>query len=131
MKPVRLALLGLCSSAVLAAAGAVCAQPGSPGLVLAANDFVSSNYAPGPVTTGRTLEWDSRKGRWGLKLGVEQHTDQFNEWRDVQPGVYYKLTPRLHIGGAVSLAPDPNINPRLVEPQTGAPRVRLETTFKF
>jgi hypothetical protein len=131
MKPVRLAMLALCSTALTAAAGSACAQPGSPGLVLAANDFASPNYGPGPVTTGHTLEWDSRKGRWGLKLGVEQHTDQFNEWRDVQPGLYYKLTPRLHIGGAVSLAPDPNINPHLVEPQPSTPRVRLETTFKF
>ncbi len=131
MKPVRLSLLALSSTVAMATAGSVCAETGSPGLLLAANDFVSSNYGPGPVTTGRTLEWDSRKGKWGLKLGVEQHTDQFNEWRDVQPGLYYKLTPRLHIGGAVSLSPDPNINPRLVEPQPSAPRVRLETTFKF
>ena len=49
----------------------------------------------------------------------------------MQPGLYYKVTPRLHIGGAVSLAPDPTINPRRVDPQGATPRVRLETTFKF
>jgi hypothetical protein len=49
----------------------------------------------------------------------------------VQPGLYYRITPRFHIGGAVSLAPDPQINPRQVDPQPSAPRVRLETTFKF
>ncbi len=74
---------------------------------------------------------DSRKGRWGLKLGVEQHTDRLSEWRDVQPGLYYKLTPRLNIGGAVSLSEPPAINPRQVDPQGHSPRVRLETTFKF
>ena len=83
------------------------------------------------MTTGRTLEWDSRKGKWGLKLGVEQRTDHFSEWQDVQPGVYYRLTPRLHIGGGVSLAPTPLVDPRLVDPRTPSPRVRLETTFKF
>jgi hypothetical protein len=107
------------------------AQSGAGVLLVAANDFASSNYGPGPVTTGRTLEWDSRKGRWGLKLGVEQRTDQLSEWRDVQPGLYYKVTPRLHIGGAVSLSPEPTINPRLADPQASNPRVRLETTFKF
>ncbi len=100
---------------------------------MASNDFMTGTPAgaPGPVTTGRTLEWDSRKGRWGLKLGVEQHTDRLGEWRDVQPGLYYRITPRFHIGGAVSLAPDPQINTRQVDPQPTAPRVRLETTFKF
>ena len=131
MKPARLIIASMSMAALVAGATAACAQPNAPGLVLAANDFSSPNYGFGGVTTGRTLEWDSRKGRWGLKLGMEQRTDRLGEWRDVQPGLYYKLTPRLHIGGAVSLAPNPQINQRLVDPQANAPRVRLETTFKF
>ena len=133
MTPLRLMLLAISATVVSTAATLACAQPSSPGLMLASNDFSTptQNYGFGPVTTGRTLEWDSRKGRWGLKLGVEQRTDRLGEWRDVQPGLYYKLTPRLHIGGAVSLAPNPQINQRVVEPQANAPRVRLETTFKF
>ncbi len=131
MTPLRLMILALSTAAVSAVAPVAIAQPNSPGLLLAANDFSTPNYGFGPVTTGRTLEWDSRKGRWGLKLGVEQRMDRLGEWRDVQPGLYYKLTPRLHIGGAVSLAPNPQINQRVVDPQATAPRVRLETTFKF
>jgi hypothetical protein len=131
MKPVRLASTA-CAALILAmAAGSACAAPSGGGLILAANDFASPSYAPGPVTTGRTLEWDSRKGRWGLRLGVEQHVDRFSEWQDISPGLYYKLTPRLHIGGAVSLAPAPLVNQRMVDPQVTTPRVRLETTFKF
>jgi hypothetical protein len=130
MEPVRLHLLAIAAVAALAAGGVARAQPDAS-IHLVANDFSSPSYAPGPVTTGRTLEWDSRKGRWGLKLGMEQHVDRLGEWRDVQPGLYYKLTPRLHIGGAVSLAPNPIINQRVVDPQGAAPRVRLETTFKF
>ena len=135
MKPLRLMVVMLSTAVVSAAASMACAQPNSPGLTLAANDFSAQTPTPtygfGPVTTGRTLEWDSRKGRWGLKLGVEQRTDRLGEWRDIQPGLYYKVTPRLHIGGAVSLAPNPLINQRVVDPQSTAPRVRLETTFKF
>jgi len=131
MTRVRLTIAAFSTLALLAAAGQACAETASPGLILAANEFASPSYSSGPVTVGRTLEWDSRKGRWGLKLGVEQRTDGLAEWRDVQPGLYYKLTPRLHIGGAVSLAPTPQINPRLAEPTPTAPRVRLETTFKF
>jgi hypothetical protein len=131
MKPVRPMILAISALVLATAAGQVRAEAETGGLILAANDFSSPNYTPGPITTGRTLEWDSRKGRWGLKLGMEQRTDRLSEWRDVQPGVYYKLTPRLHIGGAVSLAPNPVINQRLIDPQGAAPRVRLETTFKF
>ena len=131
MVPLRSIILAFSALALAGMAGEVCAQPDSGGIILAANDFSPSNYSQGPVTTGRTLEWDNRKGRWGLRLGMEQRTDRLGEWRDVQPGVFYKLTPRLHIGGAVSLAPNPVINQRLIDPQGAAPRVRLETTFKF
>ena len=131
MRPVRLLVLALSTLAVAAAAGGACAQTGGQTLILAANDFSTPNYGFGPSLTGRTLEWDSRKGRWGVKLGMEQRTDRLGEWRDVQPGLYYKLTPRLHIGGAISLAPNPDINQRVVDPKATRPRVRLETTFKF
>lgn len=119
------------AAALVAGGAAVAAQPTGGAVTLVSADFASPNYGPGPVTTGHTLEWDSRKGRWGLKLGVEDRMDRFNEWRDVQPGVYYKITPQLHIGGAVSLAPTPTVNPRLASSPPTTPRVRLETTFKF
>lgn len=126
-------MLAFSAFVLVAAAGQVCAESASNGLTLAANDFTSTNYGPGSVTTGHTLEWDSRKGRWGLKLGVEQRTDALGEWRDVQPGVYYKLTPSLHIGGGVSLPTEQqSTSQHMIEPPTTtAPRVRLETTFKF
>lgn len=131
MSAAKLTILAFCATALVAAAGQACAQPEGATVLLVANDFSPSNPETGPVTTGHTLEWDSRKGRWGLKLGVEQRTDQFGEWRDVQPGLYYKVTPRLHIGGAVSLAPSPLVDQYVVDPRPAAPRVRLETTFKF
>jgi len=131
MLPARLIVLALSAAALVVGAGEACAQPDQAGVILVANDFAAPGDSSGPVTTGRTLEWDSRKGRWGLKLGVEQHTDRLSEWRDVQPGVYFKVTPRLHIGGAVSLTPMPLIDPNVVDPRPQSPRVRLETTFKF
>jgi len=131
MRPRTLAFLTFPAIAFAIAGTVACAQPDAPNVLLVANDFTAPTYGPGPVTTGRTLEWDSHKGRWGLRLGMEQHTDRLGEWRDVQPGLYYKVTPRLHIGGAVSLAPNPMINPRMIDPQGASPRVRLETTFKF
>ncbi|HWF01626.1 MAG TPA: hypothetical protein VG248_17620 [Caulobacteraceae bacterium] len=119
------------ATALLSLAGVARAEAPQGGqLLLAANDFAS----PIPSTQGRTLEWNPRKGRWGVRLGVDQHIDRATDWRDLEPGVFYKITPRLHIGGGVTLAPDPLVSAqtqRLLGPQPPNPRVRLETTFKF
>ncbi|MEO8811326.1 MAG: NtrZ family periplasmic regulatory protein [Caulobacteraceae bacterium] len=125
------ALAAALATAGLLAAGAVHAQMAPASTILVANDFSGGGAAYGSGTTPRrTLEWDARRGRWGLRLGVEQHVGD-TELQDLQPGVYYRITPRLHIGGGVSLVPGQMESQRLLEPQLPAPRVRLETTFKF
>jgi hypothetical protein len=129
MTPVRM-WTGAIAAVALCAGGAH-ALPSGGALVLAANDFVASPYYSSVTVPASELEWDSHKARWGLKLGVEQHTDRDVQWKDVAPGVFYKVTPRLHIGGSVNLAPDQIENQRFGTPQMPAPRVRLETTFKF
>ncbi len=103
-------------------------------ILLAAKDFIAQGPAPSTPASGRTLEWDARKGRWGLRLGVDPRSDRDTQFRDLAPGVFYKLSPRLHIGGDVTLAPDtfPGVpGQHLIDPQSPNPRVRLETTFKF
>jgi hypothetical protein len=107
------------------------AQQAPASVTLIANDFAAQETGAHDTTRRSTLEWNARKGRWGLKLNMEQHTDRDMQWEDVQPGVFYRLTPRLHIGGAVSLAPDEILTSPIGDPQLPAPRVRLETTFKF
>ena len=125
----RLSTLIVSAALAMTAASMAHAQGG---LILAANDF-SGPAGSSSVTVPRSsLEWDAKKARWGLKLGVEQHTDRDVQLRDVQPGPLLPDHARLHIGGAVSLAPDQlESTQRLTDPQLPAPRVRLETTFKF
>ena len=127
-------MLAMLSTFALAASVMIAhAQQAPAGLVLTANESTSAApaFSGGGDGPRSTLEWDNKKGRWGLKLGVQQHTDRSPDWRDYQPGLYYKITPRLHIGGAVSLAPDQMDLSRPGDPQAPPPRVRLETTFKF
>ena len=86
-----------------------------------------------PQAGRRTLEWDSKKARWGLKLDLDQQVGRplsYTE-RDVQAGAYYKITPSFRVGGAVSLGPM-NLDERQTAiPADRAPKVRLETAFKF
>jgi hypothetical protein len=98
------------------------------------NDFSSApqgvQYAP--QNPKRSLQWDAAKGRWGLKLDMDQPTTREMQMQDVQAGAYFKVTPSLRVGGAVSLGEsNPAIAARKAEPTEPAPRVRLETAFKF
>lgn len=84
----------------------------------------------GPQQTHKALQWDNRKGRWGLKLDYDQSTIRDMGWNDVQAGAYYKVTPSLRVGGAVSMTtPQQNISPNVQ--QDKAPGVKLESSFKF
>ena len=125
-------IAGFAAAAITAISGPVAAEQGGAQVILTASEFATPSYGGTSTVPRRTLEWDASKGRWGLNLGVEQHSvDSDVQWKDVSPGVYYRLTRRLHIGGAVSLAPDQTQNVRVGQPQLPSPRVRLETTFKF
>ena len=81
---------------------------------------------------GQSIKWDARRGRWGVTLNLDQPTERGAVWSDVQAGAYFRLTPSLRIGGAVALGDQPVLPVyKKTQPQDSAPRVRLETAFKF
>ena len=81
---------------------------------------------------GQSIKRDARRGRWGMTLNLGQSVDRGAVLNDVQAGAYYRLTPSLRIGGAVGLGEQPALPVyRKTQPQDSAPRVRLETAFKF
>ncbi len=131
MKPMGLKGAGVAFGVGLLAATMSHAQTAP--ISLASSDFMGQGANAAAVAPGRTLEWDPHKGRWGLKLGVDERVDRETDLRDLAPGVFYRLSPRLHIGGDVTLAPDTILSPNqhFATPQAPNPRVRLETTFKF
>jgi hypothetical protein len=89
-----------------------------------------ANPYTGPETRS-TMEWEGR-GRWGVKLRLDQPTTRPAQTKDVEAGAYYKVTPSFHIGGAVGLSDKPQAPdaPASQDDQV-APRVKLETTLKF
>lgn len=94
-----------------------------------ATDFTVRAEPTVTAHEGKSLKFDTRKGRWGVTLGLEQRTEQGVELKDVQAGAYFRVTPSLRVGGAVALGDDDTY--KKVEPKGPAPRVRLETAFKF
>jgi len=86
----------------------------------------------GPQPVHHSLQWiGDKRGRIILKLDMTQPVGRDMQARDVQAGAYYRITPSLRIGGAVSLGDAPAVPDRSNLPQTQAPRVRFETNFKF
>ena len=75
---------------------------------------------------GKTIQWDAKKGRWGLKLDLGRDTKQ-----DVEAGAYFRVTPSLRVGGAVGLDSQQDVPVRKPGAEEAAPKVRLETAFKF
>ena len=84
----------------------------------------------GLVPIHKSLQWDD-KGRWSLKLDMNEPLGRAMQLRDVQAGAYYHVTPSLKVGGAVSLGDEQVVPDRNSLPQAQPPRVRLETRFKF
>ncbi len=82
-------------------------------------------------TAHHTLQWDARKGRWGIDLDVTQPTDRQADWRDARIGLNYRVAPGLRTGVGVTLGSEQPPDSRYIAPDEPAPRVRLETTFKF
>jgi hypothetical protein len=80
----------------------------------------------------KSLKFDDKKGKWGLKLDLDQPVGRNMEMQDVQAGAYYSVTPSIRVGGAVALGDqNPALAARKNEIQEPAPRVKLETAFKF
>ena len=121
------ATVALLGAAAAAHADALRGQPVVETDNLAGVTLDQGQWGPQPVH--HSLQWD-RKG-WTLKLEMTEPVGRDVQARDVQIGAYYHITPRLHIGGAVAFGDTPAAPDRSNLPQTQAPRVRLETNFKF
>ena len=70
------------------------------------------------------------KGRWGVNLNVQQPTNRDTDWKDVEAGAYFNLSKSIRVGGSVGLG-DKFAQPQHLTPEDTAPRVHLETAFKF
>ena len=93
---------------------------------------VSDSQAPTPFyvpTPHKTYSFDA-KGKWGVDLDMEQPVNRDTQWKDVTAGAYFKIGPRLKLGGSVGLG-DKLAQPQQLTPQDLGPRVHLETKFQF
>jgi hypothetical protein len=129
MSPQRMAVL-IGAFALAGVASQAHAQTAKPKTV---TDFTvrSDTAAPDGKASGKSLKWDTRRGRWGVTLNVDQPSARDAQLNDVQAGAYFRITPSLRVGGAVALGEEEQTAYRKTQPLETTPRVRLETAFKF
>ena len=94
-------------------------------------DFNLQDSRLGPGRADRSIQFDAKTGKWGLKLGLQSPVGREADAKDLEAGAYFKVTPSLRVGGAVGLASERDNPVRRNGEKDEAPRVRLETTFKF
>jgi hypothetical protein len=84
----------------------------------------------GIPSSKESIQWTD-KGRWGVNVDVDQPVGRDVKLKDVEAGAFFRIAPSLKVGGAVRLG-DKLANPERVMPEDrAAPRVRLETKFRF
>jgi len=83
-----------------------------------------------PQPVHRSLQWDP-KGRWSLRLDMSEPVGREMQLNDVQAGAFFRVTPTLRVGGAFAFGDGVIATDHVNIPQAQAPRVKLETNFKF
>ena len=95
------------------------------------DDFTPQPNQIGPQPPHKTLQWNNKTGRWGVNLDMAQPGDRDVQWRDARIGLTYGVAPGVRTGVGVSLGDEQTPDGRRLTTDAPAPRVRLETTFKF
>lgn len=80
-----------------------------------------------------TFDWESAGGRWGITLGVEDHSDTRFETEDVSAGAFVNLGERFRLGGQVRFAAPDSEYFTLRENRQGRrePEIKFESALRF
>ena len=124
-------LMGLAAALALVCASVnASAQTSRPSVSI--NEAAAASAAGARAAPQRRGLRLNESGRWGIDFNLSQPQGRDAQWGDVEAGAYFKLTPSIRVGGAVALGEtNPALAARKAEPVEPAPRVRLETAFKF
>lgn len=95
---------------------------------------LSMSEAPHPgLEELETFDWQSSGGRWGITLGVEDHSDTRFDNEDVSAGAFVNLGERFRLGGQVRFAaPDSEyFTLRENRDERREPEIKFESALRF
>lgn len=124
MKAVAAAAAAL---AVVAVADLAHAQTPGRSVVSAGEASRAAQLSP----ARRAMRLD-RSGRWSVDFSLDPSLEDPARLGDVGAGAYYRVSPRLRVGASAGLVEGPADPARPAQAErNAAPRVRLESTFRF
>jgi hypothetical protein len=126
-RPMR--LMAVAAGVLAASAFAVCTHAAPSELFATQDDFTAPNQL-GPPPPHRALQWDSKTGRWGVNFDMAQPGNRDLQGRDTRFGLNYQVVPGFRTGVGVSFGDEQLPDGRRI-PEESAPRVRLQSSFKF
>ena len=130
MRPTRLATI-VAAALAMASVGAIAHAGTAADLFSQHDDFTPHPNQIGPQAPHKTLQWNTKTGRWGVNLDMAQPGDRDVQWRDTRIGVDYGVAPGFRTGVGVSLGNEQTPDGRKLDNTGPQPRVRLQTTFNF
>lgn len=138
------------SAAVLATALCLCASPafaqdsagfGQDSVTAEAETpwfeafTLSMNEAPHPgLEELETFDWEAAGGRWGITLGIEDHSDTRFDREDVSAGAFVNLGDRFRLGGQLRFAAPESEYFTLrseAEGERRQPEIKFESALRF
>ena len=130
----RKLLIAAIAAAAMAAGVGAHAETKGPAVdsITVRDSFASDSNQWSPQVNRRSLQWDSKKAKWGFKLDMDQQLGLPKTFtnREVQAGAFYKVTPSFRVGGSVRVGAMSD-GPQIPLPSDTNPKVRLETALKF
>ena len=89
-------------------------------------------FAPSDVLAAphKSLELDAN-GRWGLRLDMDPPVGREMDVKNVSAGAFFHITPSMRVGGSVGLGDRLADTQKILPQDANAPRLHLETKFKF
>lgn len=130
----KLSIVVLSALALSGSAGAAHAQQAKGRVTLQESVAARETLTPDQSqytgqTTRKTLEWD--EGNWGVRLDLDQPVNRQMRPGDVQAGAYYRITPALRVGGAVSLGDKADTGRKVTPAERVAPQATAGIALKF
>ena len=130
----KLSMVVLTALAFVGTAGAAHAQVAKGRITLQESVAAPESLTPDQnqwtgQTTRKTLEWDD--GNWGVRLDLDQPANRSMGPGDVQAGAYYRVTPAIRVGGAVSLGEKAPVDRKATPAEKVAPRATAGIALKF
>ncbi len=139
----RLAILGV--GAVFMTAASAHAEEVKAGVTLGgsqeapwfqrftASSAVTEAAKASDQTTEKAITWSMPSNKWGLTLNIKDADVAKQTGRDEQTvGAFYHFTPRLRVGGEVSLSDQPlGSKSPIGSDEEKSAGVKLESAFKF